>query len=77
MKSWVDAHKDEQFTDNTKITYCADCEDCRFWGNNPKDFFSNFYTKACCDKYPYPGRKPMDVINSIANCTKKEPRRGR
>lgn len=74
MKSWVDAHKDEKFTDNSKINYCADCADCRFWGNDPEDYTTNKYTKSCCDKYPV--MKPIDVINSIANCTKKEPRRG-
>jgi len=60
-------HDDEILTDNTKINYCAQCKDCAFWGNN-NDPFSNQYRKTNCDMFPYPGIKPMYVLDSTGDC---------
>ena len=58
-------------TDNTQISYCEQCEDCKHWGNSG-DPFSNAYDKANCDRYPRPERKPDWVINNYGECDFKE-----
>lgn len=69
----MDRHENEILTDNTKISYCEECEFCRFWGNG-NDPYSNEYDKTCCDKYPYPGIKPDWVRHNYGDCDYYEPR---
>ncbi len=70
MKSFMDLHKDEVFTDNTKIEYCKQCKDCKHW--NSGDNFGNVYTKSCCAKFKYPDRKPSQVISNTGECQYRE-----
>lgn len=72
MKEFGEVHKDEVFTDNTKIKHCKQCEDCIFWGNDDDDYFSNAYNKACCDMYPNPETKPDFVLNNTGECEYRE-----
>ena len=67
-KSWIDDHNDEILTNNAALDTCEQCEDCRFWGNNPSDFTSNKFDKSNCDMFPSPGMKPIGVINNTDIC---------
>lgn len=62
----TERHSNEKLTDNTKISYCEQCEKCMFWGNG--SVFSNKYDKSSCDQYPYPASKPSYVINNTGDC---------
>ncbi len=62
-------HSKEILTDNTKIKYCTQCKPCANWGNKG-DPFSNQFDKSCCDEFPYPGMKPIGVINNYDQCMK-------
>ena len=64
-------YENEVLTDNTQISYCEQCEDCKHWGNGD-DPRRNAYDKASCDKYPFPGIKPDWVINNYGECDFKE-----
>lgn len=75
-KGVTERHYNEKLTDNSNLNYCSDCEDCRFWGNDPKNYYRNKWTKVSCDKFPEPGTKPRDVIYNLAYCPEKEPRNG-
>lgn len=65
--SLSDRYGDEVLSDNTHANYCAQCEDCAFWGNG-NDPFTNKYFKSNCDEFPLPGHKPNDVINNLGKC---------
>ena len=67
-RDWVKQHEGEVFTDNTKEHPCKQCRDCKLWGNNPKDYFSNKHDKSCCDIYPYPKNKPIYVVDNTGKC---------
>lgn len=72
-KTFEERYKDETFTDNTQISYCEECETCRFWGDE-MTAYENEPTKASCYKYPFPERKPDWVINNYGECDYYEPR---
>ena len=61
---------DEQMTDNSKIEYCKQCKNCKYW--NGGDAYSNDYQKTCCAVYPYPSMKPMSVIENKGDCVYRE-----
>lgn len=69
-KTFVELHKDEVFTDNTKIEYCNQCKNCANWSEQDVAF-GNRYNKTCCREYPYPSMKPIGVINNYDKCLKK------
>lgn len=63
-------HNNEILTNNSKIEYCKQCKQCVYW--NGGDNFSNKYTKANCQKFVRPKRKPIGVINNTAQCPFRE-----
>lgn len=63
---------DKYYVDYFDKWYCYQCRDCIHWGNGI--FYSRDYFKMCCDKYPYPGRKPKMVFENNGKCRWKEPR---
>lgn len=65
-KTWADIHKDEVFTDNSKIENCKQCKDCLF--RDDGTVWSNDYQKSCCQIYRYPNFKPLHVINNKGVC---------
>ena len=67
----LERYKDEILTDNTKISYCEQCADCKHWGNTD-DPYSNAYDKTCCDKFPFPSIKPSWVRNNELECDEFE-----
>ena len=69
-KTWVDIHEYEVFTDNSKIENCKQCKDCRF--RDDGTVWSNHYTKCCCQIYPNPKIKPMEVIDNKKDCKYKQ-----
>jgi len=66
-------HQEEILTDNTSISYCEQCADCKHWGNSDNPH-TNAYDKASCDKYPQ--CKPLWVINNELECDEFEWREG-
>lgn len=59
---------DETLSDNRGNNYCAQCKECKKWGNNPKDYRSNKHDKVYCDEFPFPNSKPYGVIHNTDNC---------
>ena len=55
-------HDDEILTDNTKIKKFEKCRNCALWGNG--DAWSNAFDKSNCDAFPYPGMKPISIMNN-------------
>ena len=43
------------------------CKDCAF--RNDGTIWSNDYRKGCCQQFPYPTHKPMDVLFKHAQCS--------
>lgn len=66
MKSMMNPET-EKLTDNTKIHYCKQCEDCINW-NPDGSPFSNKYDKAYCEIFQYPNAKPPWIINNEDDC---------
>jgi hypothetical protein len=66
MKTWIEAHEGEKFTDNSKIENCRQCKTCKHW-NGGTDY-SNDYQKSSCQIYVYPAMKPIKVIKNTAQC---------
>jgi len=59
-------HLDERLSDNTHIKRCTQCEKCVFWGIGTA--FENAYDKVCCTMFPYPDKKPREVIDNTGKC---------
>lgn len=59
-------HDNEVLTDNTKIDFCRQCKHCAFWDGGT--LYSNAYDKSSCAMYPYPDKKPSDVIMNRGEC---------
>lgn len=58
---------DEEFlTDNSQFENCQQCKDCKFQSDGT--IWSNYYTKASCQKYPYPKFKPIEIIDNKIDC---------
>lgn len=72
----TELYADEMLTDNSKISYCEQCKECRFWGNDEEDYFSNKYNKGNCDKYPIADgiTKPDGILNNYEACMFREKR---
>jgi hypothetical protein len=66
MKTWIEAHEGEKFTDNSKIENCKQCKTCSH--RDGGTIYSNNYQKASCAIYPYPKIKPMEVIKNTGKC---------
>lgn len=59
-------YADDILTDNTGIENCKQCKACLFRDDGTP--YSNDYRKSCCEMFPYPGMKPLGVINNKENC---------
>lgn len=57
-------------TDNTQFENCKQCKGCKFQDDG--SIYTNHYTKASCQKYPYPKMKPIEVIDNEGNCPYRE-----
>ena len=75
-KSLQERWDEDILTDNTQFENCKQCKNCIFQDDGT--VWSNHYPKSCCQKYPYPKYKPVEVINNMMEChhrklqTKKE-----
>ena len=68
MKSWVDAHKDEQFGDNRHADIFRLCQTCS-WRNKVEDG----YMKFTCDVFGRDDPKPLSIMyNGECDFYKKE-----
>lgn len=66
MKTWIEAHEGEKFTDNTTIENCKQCKTCLF--RNGGTDFSNDYQKSSCAIFNYPDIKPIEIIRNTGQC---------
>jgi len=66
MKTWIEAHEGEKFTDNTAIENCKQCKTCLF--RNGGTDFSNDYRKSSCAIFGYPDMKPIEIIRNAGQC---------
>lgn len=66
MKTWIEAHEGEKFSDNSTVENCKQCKTCLHWngGNN----YSNNYQKCSCQIYVHPAMKPIEVIKNTCKC---------
>lgn len=44
------------------------CKDCMF--RNDGTIWSSEYTKGCCQMFPYPAMKPIEVLFKKGSCKK-------
>ena len=65
-KSLQERWNKDTLTDNTQFENCKQCKDCIF--QNDDTVWSNHYSKSCCQKYPYPKYKPVEVIDNVMEC---------
>jgi|LSQX01.3.fsa_nt_gb hypothetical protein len=66
MKTWIEVHEGEKFTDNTVIDNCKQCKTCLFRDGGTD--YSNEYRKSSCAIYVYPDMKPIEVIRNTGQC---------
>jgi hypothetical protein len=66
MKTWIEAHEGEKFTDNTAVENCKQCKTCLFRDGGTD--FSNDYQKSSCAMFVYPDMKPIEVIRNTGQC---------
>lgn len=43
------------------------CKNCKYRDDGTA--FSRPYTKGNCQKFPYPGIKPLEILNAGGNCS--------
>ena len=65
-KTWIDAHENEVFSDNSYVENCKQCKDCIFRDDGTA--WSNDHRKSCCQMFQYPNMKPFRVINNKGIC---------
>ena len=65
-KSLEERYADEVLSDNSAVENCKQCKNCLF--RDDGTVFSNDYRKSCCQMFPYPGFKPIGVINNAEPC---------
>jgi len=66
-------HSKEVLTNNTTMHRCAQCKDCKF--NNDGTEFGSRYDSGSCIMYPYPGHKPLRVLENDGFCDYRKERR--
>lgn len=66
QKSFEERYGDEVLSDNSGVENCKQCKACLFRDDGTP--FSNDYRKSCCEMFPYPGFKPIGVINNTEMC---------
>lgn len=55
--TWIDAHKNERFTDNRKVKMFSLCKTCT-WREQTHDG----YKKFVCDVYTQDNQKPLSIM---------------
>lgn len=65
-KTLDERYSNEILTDNTRLSKYEQCRDCIFRDDGTP--FSNRYDKGCCQKFPYPGFKPMGIMKNTLKC---------
>lgn len=75
-KTWVDAHADEQLTDNAALNHFSQCKNCAFRYKHYFEFAGKRYEcseadgwkKGCCHIFTHPDNKPQGVYNNTETC---------
>lgn len=70
-KTLEERYGDEILTDNTKLSKYEQCKDCIYQDDGT--VYSNRYDKGCCQKFPHPKSKPIDVMMNRKECKYKLP----
>lgn len=65
-KTWVDVHEGEILSDNSQNEDCKQCKNCAYRSDGT--VWSNDYRKCSCMAYPYPSRKPLNIMENKEEC---------